>query len=741
MATVNIITNPATYSPVNAEIWFLTDSASSGSTDFKYIYDLNKVNYVTNNSTFLGRFVLPPRPLTGYGQFTPHKLLRSQVSYDINPTITEVTSSMNSIVEYNIGYGYQYNPSITFSDITNGNNILKNSYFGSTASWELNSLWTISGGAATCTASNGNSLAQSSVCTIGDDYSIEINIEYLNGTLTLAIGGGTTYVITSAGFYSDIVLSNVTGDDVEAIVSVGGNAKVTSFRCFHITGNTWLSMDGTSDIIAGDVVSITLDNTSVNPGFGGTSSVLNSSTQSGYQFVEINKSYISSSSYQSGTIDFLLRMVGTSSNFFAYNGTRQYNEIKIDFSDERVFYANDDITYPLTNYKTFNVIEPNPIDANAKTVFVNQFETLSVITNNKGITTQLITNPHMIYGNSGWTSYGPDGCGVYCSVLVDNTLTLGVPDASCSTAVQFATNSTTFVPGRNYIVTVAVSTVNNPSGSFQYVRSRIGGGTIGAANQGTGTFTEVLTCGAGTQYSLEMNLADADTGGYGSHAIKVSSIEIYDTDGLNLIYSFYDSSKNPLGSYITAMTSSTFANRFDIPVGPGNIDAMSLTFSNYEYYEVALRYGTDKMKQLYRIVDNCSPYPRNWRVIFQNRQGGMDYWNFNYKSTNVLNTQKNEWRKVLAYDYNVGARQDTILSQKANETYIISTDWITEYDSNYLKELITSPEVFIYDEDTNEIYPIIILDNSYQVKTSIDNKLFALSITFKYAFDINLQQS
>ena len=43
MATVNVITNPGTYSPINAEVWFNLNSASSSVSDFKYVVDVNRL--------------------------------------------------------------------------------------------------------------------------------------------------------------------------------------------------------------------------------------------------------------------------------------------------------------------------------------------------------------------------------------------------------------------------------------------------------------------------------------------------------------------------------------------------------------------------------------------------------------------------------------------------------------------------------------------------------------------------
>jgi len=86
-----------------------------------------------------------------------------------------------------------------------------------------------------------------------------------------------------------------------------------------------------------------------------------------------------------------------------------------------------------------------------------------------------------------------------------------------------------------------------------------------------------------------------------------------------------------------------------------------------------------------------------------------------------------------------GLRGQAILSSNVNETFVLNSDWITQDDYAFLNQLITSPEVYIYDDTTGNNTPIIITDNSYVFKTTFRDKLFNLTISYKYAFDTNLQ--
>ena len=107
-----LIINPATYSPVSAEIWLSANSAGSSAYGFKYVYNVKKYDMITGVSASLGEYDVPPRPTTGYGIFSPAKLVRSQLTYNLQPFIILPTTALNSITQFNVEYGTLYNPNI-----------------------------------------------------------------------------------------------------------------------------------------------------------------------------------------------------------------------------------------------------------------------------------------------------------------------------------------------------------------------------------------------------------------------------------------------------------------------------------------------------------------------------------------------------------------------------------------------------------------------------------------------------
>ena len=635
MATVNLITNPGTYSPINAEVWFNLNSASSSVSDFKYVVDVNKVDPISSIRTSLGRYRIPPRPSTGYGLFSPHKLLRTQVSYDLQPFIYKIATASKSIVKYGINYGFQYNIGETYTDTYSG---------------------------------TGNRLG--------------------------------------------------------------------------------LIFTATSSFLPGDIITIDKNNKQSNPQYDGTCSVYAVYNLYPLFLLETDKQFVSSTINDGGQVSNILRMVGTSSDFYGYNGTRQYDEIKTNFSNTLVTYNNANTTNFLSNYRTNQIGNPTSYadfstnyDYLCKKIYSNQYETLSFMSD----VSILNSNELFIYV-SAFDRLGNLQLGFFTSSISPNYRRYDLPAGpqNLVNGGYFASTQSQVIYNGGFTSSLGGwgNTSSNNGGNYSTFSIATNQAVYDGQfdSDGLTLINNVTSFTPGVNYNFSLQIVTASspynnlecTFWLGTNNHQFTTSEIYATG----TYSF---------NLIAGGTQAKIGVGTDGQGGKLVLDNLRVTRGDLpEYYMITIAdpiTGDLKAARYYHIVDNCSPYPTNFRIAFLNRHGAFDYWNFNWKNINTLNTSKNEFRKVLDYNYNVGDRQDTVLSQKANETFNISSDWITEYDSKYLKELITSPEVYHINEDDGVYYPIIITDTSYQVKTAIDNKLFCINVTFKYAYDINLQQS
>jgi hypothetical protein len=182
-------------------------------------------------------------------------------------------------------------------------------------------------------------------------------------------------------------------------------------------------------------------------------------------------------------------------------------------------------------------------------------------------------------------------------------------------------------------------------------------------------------------------------------------------------------------------------SRVDVGVGPNNLKNIGIMVAGYNYYKVSLGTASSRYcygSAVYNIVDNCSPWT-NIRIAFLNKLGGFDYMNFNYKSKNTIQTEKTMFKRQLSPGYSVGQREDTVLSTKSYDLWTASTEWITEAEGTWLKELIQSPEAYIVDDTNNTTIPIIVSDTSYEVKSQLLEKLFCFTLNYKMAFQTSTQ--
>lgn len=162
--------------------------------------------------------------------------------------------------------------------------------------------------------------------------------------------------------------------------------------------------------------------------------------------------------------------------------------------------------------------------------------------------------------------------------------------------------------------------------------------------------------------------------------------------------------------------------------------------TNYEYYEVRIKNNSGTVVsetiRIYPGEDICSKYTPI-RFKFMNNYGKYDYYTFTgamTKNTNIKrNTYKsnpNQWSNTN-YNYSTTSRGLSQYETILDDTITINSDWITEAESIWLEQLVTSPDVYIY--DGSNLVSVNITDSSYQTKYEASQQLFNLVISFTYS--------
>lgn len=192
---------------------------------------------------------------------------------------------------------------------------------------------------------------------------------------------------------------------------------------------------------------------------------------------------------------------------------------------------------------------------------------------------------------------------------------------------------------------------------------------------------------------------------------------------------------------------SSAADKFiKVPVGPAILNSIfaNIIQEGYTYETWAVQGSTQISEKRTFIVDTqCTKYTP-YRLHFLNQLGGFDSFNFILASKEDSRIDRVKYKRLLgsmsgsSFVYSKTDRGENILSTTVTDSITINSNWISEEESVWLKELITSPIVF--HELNGELLPISITDSKYEVKRRVTDKLFNLSLTFNYSVVNNRQR-
>jgi hypothetical protein len=163
--------------------------------------------------------------------------------------------------------------------------------------------------------------------------------------------------------------------------------------------------------------------------------------------------------------------------------------------------------------------------------------------------------------------------------------------------------------------------------------------------------------------------------------------------------------------------------------------------ANTAYYTIRMvnNLGNDTSENInIYIVDQCTK-GTPVRFKFMNNYGKYDYFTFlgaSKKSTDIKrNNYKSDSYKWGASGYTGNSRNrgTTQFETKLEDTINVQSDWITEAQSIWLEQLVTSPDVYVY--SGNDLIAVNIVDSNYATRYEANDQLFNLTINFKYNYN------
>lgn len=199
----------------------------------------------------------------------------------------------------------------------------------------------------------------------------------------------------------------------------------------------------------------------------------------------------------------------------------------------------------------------------------------------------------------------------------------------------------------------------------------------------------------------------------------------------------------------TGFNTNTDDNR-NIRVGCGPVNLLSMFGSTFldgaTYYTVQIFNSVPSaISELKTFVLQC-PSPKNdtVRLHFLNKLGRYDAFNFIMNSEKDSTINRKTYQRTTGllsgstYTFPKSQRAEHVLNTTINDNLTINSDWITEEESTWLKELVTSPCVLI--ETSTALIPITIQETSYREQKKDNEKVFNLKIRFNYSQQLARQR-
>ena len=160
---------------------------------------------------------------------------------------------------------------------------------------------------------------------------------------------------------------------------------------------------------------------------------------------------------------------------------------------------------------------------------------------------------------------------------------------------------------------------------------------------------------------------------------------------------------------------------------------------------VTKKAGGTSSSETYRIniKDECSKYDTNY-VYFLNRFGAVESFRFDRLRRDKFNVVRKQYKQTpytlsgSSYCYGTDAKSKSNYYTEANQTITLNSNWITEEESTWLKELIMSPYIWMLDGGV--LKSVNVINSEYETKRVINDKVFNLTIDVELSFTDKVQR-
>jgi hypothetical protein len=142
----------------------------------------------------------------------------------------------------------------------------------------------------------------------------------------------------------------------------------------------------------------------------------------------------------------------------------------------------------------------------------------------------------------------------------------------------------------------------------------------------------------------------------------------------------------------------------------------------------------------------CSRYSR-YVIHFLNSEGNYDSFTFNLLSRNNTDKETSEYKQIPytltaanKYRYEKDTNDTVIYNTVLTNKWTLNTDWITDAQAEWLRDLFASPDVKLENE-SGVIISVKCKEKSYETKKQVNDKLFNITIEIENALQDSRQRA
>lgn len=231
---------------------------------------------------------------------------------------------------------------------------------------------------------------------------------------------------------------------------------------------------------------------------------------------------------------------------------------------------------------------------------------------------------------------------------------------------------------------------------------------------------QILTQSSGTIYYLRVKTYNTAGTLLGTYLIANAYQAVTSYDQYNVL----------VNVGVTGLNAATLASGVQ-PVISSSVAYYKVSFTNFAQ-------STTVAEHTYYIDTRCTN-STIYTIHFRSELGAIDSFDFIRKPHYTSTTKRDQYTQVTGTRVDnrtwtdaVTDRGDRVYNTQIEDTCALESDWITETEATWLREMFESPESYI-ETSAGVFEPCIIQTSSYETKKYDTQKLFNVQLTVKLA--------